>query len=106
MGTEITRRHIPLAWQKFYVEAHDVRRKRMCTRRGVSRYEGIPGITPQAIVVNEKPGWCPECITALSKWYIEHYKEIVTIPEAHAVYNIVFWEMMRFMKHWHGAEGL
>ena len=94
----IANRHIPRDWQRFYVEHHDNRMPRLCGSRGISKYEGIPGITPQNLGVEDRPGWCINCIDRLFDFYNGNYKKIVTIPEAHEVYNIVFFEMMRFMR--------
>lgn len=95
----IVNRHIPLDWQRFYVEPHDTRQKRLCGSRGISEYEGIPGITPQALDIDGRAGWCYKCIDVMFDWYKDNYKKIVTIPEVHAVYDIVFFEMFRFMQH-------
>jgi hypothetical protein len=64
----------------------------------MAKYCGIPGITPQSVIYEGRPGWCPKCIRALQDWYNETWPRHPTIPEVQAVYNLVFWEMLFFMR--------
>lgn len=98
MSDVIIRRHIPKDWNTFVMPVGDSRVYVLCGRRSVSRVTGIPGVSRQPVEFNSEPGWCPNCISAMFEWYQTAYKRIVTLPEVQQAYDIVFFEMVRFMR--------
>lgn len=94
----VVRRHIPRDWNTFIMPVGDSRVYVLCGRRSVSRVTGIPGVTQQPIEFKDQPGWCIGCIDAMFEWYRTTYQRIVTLPEVQQAYDIVFWEMFRFMR--------
>lgn len=87
----ITYRHIPTDWNTFIpadLPADDTsRRVMMCGRRARYRLCGIPGISEQPRVINDRPGWCLECLAAT---YREaRFTKIPSIPELRALYRRV-----------------
>lgn len=95
----VVNRHIPKDWQKGYVVPSSNRKPSLCGTRTAGKYQGIPGVTLQPLGIDDRPGWCVGCIDSLFNFYREELDAVVTIPEVRAVYDIVFFEMLRFMRY-------
>lgn len=64
----------------------------MCGRKAMYRLCGIPGVSEQDAIVNDRPGWCIQCLVNTL-----HKAEttVVTLPELQAVYDVMTKEIIR-----------
>jgi len=95
----VVNRHIPSGWNNFIPPGKEGRKTSLCGRKVLAKYCGIPGITTQAVNYGDRAGWCEPCIRQMFFWYKNSYKKHPFIPEVRAVYDLVFWEMFRFIKY-------
>lgn len=95
----VVNRHVARHWNNFLTPHGSNRTYALCGVRTVTHATGIPGVTQQPLEFAGEPGWCLRCVNEMLDWYKNTYQHIVTFPEAEEAYNVVFWEMFRFIRY-------